>query len=138
MKSLMCAGVLVLCSTLTLPAQDAKDRIDKNLDACLNSPAGASTVGQSECAARAYAGWDAALNQAYEKLMKTLDPAARELLRASERQWLNFVTAEKKFQASWGKQQGTLGGVSAALANVDIVKSRALTLRNYAGGGNPN
>jgi len=61
------------------------------------------------------------------------------LLRTSQRQWLAFLQAEKKFQAGpWSRQQGTLGGVSSSLADVDILKSRTLTLRNYAGGGNPN
>jgi len=120
-------------------AQEGKDPIDKSLDACLNRPGAANTAGQRECAAKAYTAWDAELNKAYQQLMKTLDPASRDLLRASQRHWLAFFEAEKKFQAGpWSRQQGTLGAVSTALADADLVKSRALTLRNYAGGGNPN
>ena len=139
MKELIRTVMFVMLAGVVLSAQDTKDPIDKNLDACLNSPAGASTAGQSECASKAYAAWDAELNKTFQKLLKTLDPASRELLRASQRQWLVFFEAEKKFQGGpWSRQQGTLGGVTAALANVDIVKNRTLTLRNYSGGGNPN
>ncbi len=132
-------SLLILGSTIGLRAQDTKDPIDKALSTCLDSPSGASTVGQIDCAGKAFSAWDSELNKAYQKLLKTLDPASRELLRASQRQWLAFRDAEKKFQAGpWSRTQGTSAGVIIELANVDILRSRVLTLRNYAGGGNPN
>jgi|SRR5580704_6700133 uncharacterized protein YecT (DUF1311 family) len=114
-------------------AQATKDPIDQSLDACLNSLAGASTVGQTDCADKAYAAWDAELNKVYQKLMKNLDPASRDLLRTSQRQWLAFQTSEKKFQAGpWRQKGGTLIGVSVNLDNVGALRSRVMSLRTYA------
>ena len=114
-------------------SQDAKDPIDQNLDACLNSPGAASTAGQTDCAAKAYIAWDAELNQVYQKLIKTLDPASRDLLRASQRRWLAFRESEKQFQGGpWRKKGGTLIGVSLNLDNVQALRSRVMALRTYA------
>jgi uncharacterized protein YecT (DUF1311 family) len=126
----------VVFTALAENCQELKDPIDKNLDACLNTPSGENTASQSECASKADAAWDAELNKTCRKLMSTLDPGTRELLRAAERHWLAFLNAEKLHAACAGPQ-GTPGAVSASLANVDIAKSRLLTLRSYAGGGNP-
>ena len=114
-------------------AQDTKDPVDHSLDTCLNSAAGASTVGQTDCADKAYAAWDAELNMVYQKLMKNLDPASRELLRTSQRQWQAFRTSEKKFQAGpWRQKGGTLIGVSVNLDNSGTLRSRVMSLRTYA------
>ena len=115
-------------------AQDIKDPVDKDLDTCLNSPAGASTAGQTDCATKAYTAWDAEMNKVYQKLMKNLDPASRDLLHTSQRQWLAFRDSEKKFQAApWRQKGGTLIGVSVNLDNVDALRSRVQSLRTYAG-----
>ena len=125
--------MVVLVACITSLAQATKDPIDKNLDACLNSPSGASTVGQNDCVAKAYADWDAELNKVYRKLMKDLDPSSRDLLRTSQRQWLAFRTAEKKFQAApWRQKGGTLIGVSVGLDNVEALRARVTALRTYA------
>ncbi len=119
-------------------AQDTKDPIDKALDACLAGPSGNNTAGQLDCAQKATASWDGELNTAYQKLMKSLDPASQALLRNSQRQWLAFRDAEKKFDAGpWSAKGGTMAGVNIAMINTDIVRSRVLALRNYLGGGNP-
>jgi len=128
---LLALATFLVCSMAN--AQESKDPIGQRLDACLNSPAGASTVGQTECADKAYAAWDAELNKTYQKLMKNLDPASRDLLRASQRQWLAFQTSEKKFQAgSWRQKGGSLIGVSVNLDNVGALRSRVMSLRTYA------
>ncbi len=131
---------LVLCLTCKLSAQTpSADPIDKTLDTCLAGPAGNNTVGQVDCSAKAAAAWDRELNQVYNKLLKSLDPASQTLLRASQRQWLAFREAEKKFQSGpWRSTQGTVVQVTLTMANVEILKSRVLTLRNYAGDGNPH
>ena len=119
-------------------AQDTKDPIDKALDACLAGPSGNNTAGQLNCAQKATTSWDRELNTAYQKLMKSLDPTSQALLRNSQRQWLAFRDAEKKFDAGpWSAKGGTMAGVNIAMINTDIVRSRVLALRNYLGDGNP-
>lgn len=130
--------VLLFILSPLVCGQETKDPIDKVLDACLASSAANSTAGQVDCGAKAAASWDRELNQVYQKLLKTLDPTSEALLRNSQRQWLAFRDAERKFEAGpWIQKQGTIGQTTVALANVDILRSRVLTLRNYAGGGNP-
>jgi uncharacterized protein YecT (DUF1311 family) len=140
LKLVVAATALVLGSlsiVWSASAQEEKDPIDRSLSGCLNSPGGASTAGQIDCATKAATAWDRELNKIYQKLMKTLDPASRELLRSSQRQWLAFRDAEKRFQTGpWTRQQGSLIGVSLNLANVEILRSRVMTFRSYAG-GNP-
>lgn len=129
------ALVTVLMGWTCFGQERKKDAIDTALAACLDSPGGVSTVGQQDCAAKAYAAWDAELNRVYQGLMKSLDPPSAALLRDSQRCWLAFFEAEKKFQrGGWVRSQGTLGGVTAGLANVDLVRSRVMTLRAYRGG----
>lgn len=120
-------------------AQEANDPIDVAMNKCLSGPSGSSTMGQLECAKRAYESWDKELNAVYQRLMKSLDPTSRELLKASQKCWLAFREAETKFQSGpWLQHQGSLGRVTVSLVDVDILRSRVLTLRNYAGGGSPN
>jgi uncharacterized protein YecT (DUF1311 family) len=130
---ILLAGIVHIAPVL---AQDQKDPIDKNLDDCLNNPAASSTVGQTQCIASAGAAWDRELNETYQRLLKSLDPSSQTSLRASQRQWLAFRDAERKFQAGpWSRDQGSLAAVSVGLVNVDILRNRVLTLRNYLGSG---
>ena len=140
LKTLMLALFALLCFRSAIcPQTPAPEPIDKTLDACLAGPAGNNTVGQVDCGTKAAAAWDRELNQVYNKLLKSLDPVSQTLLRASQRQWLAFRDAEKKFQSGpWRSTQGTMVQITLTMANVEILKSRVLTLRNYAGGGNPN
>ena len=137
-RTMLKIGLLVMVMALTgcllsMSAEESKDPIDKELDACLNSPSGSSTAGQNECAAKAYTAWDTELNRVYQRLMKNLDPASRSLLRNSQREWLAFRGAEKQFQtAPWREKGGTLIGVSVNLDNVDAIRTRVRTLRTYA------
>lgn len=130
--ALVCALILAVSSPAA--AQGQKDPVDKALSTCLNSRSGNSTVGQIDCAAKAAASWETELNNVYGKLMRQLDPVSQALLRTSQRQWLAFRAAERKFQSgTWTRDKGTLMGVSIELNNVEIVRSRVVTLRNYLG-----
>ena len=131
MMRIAVVGVFLLSGLVH--AQEVRDPIDQSLDTCLNSAAGASTAGQIDCAGKAYAAWDFELNKVYQKLMSGLDPASRDLLRTSQRQWLAFREAEKRFQAApWRSKGGTLIGVSLNLDNVGTLRSRVMALRAYA------
>jgi uncharacterized protein YecT (DUF1311 family) len=133
MSRIRLLALIVFLVSCVANAQQTKDPIDQSLDACLNSSVGASTAGQTDCASKAYAAWDAELNKVYQTLMKNLDPASRDLLRTSQRQWLAFREAEKKFQvAPWRQKGGTLIGVSVNLDNVEALRTRVMALRTYA------
>ena len=135
MSRIALLGLAFICSACfsLAPAQETKDPIDQKLDACLNSPGGASTAGQNQCSDAVYQSWDAE-NKVYQKLMASLDPTSRGLLRSSQRQWLASRESEKKFQvAPWLQKGGTLIGVSVNLDNVDALRGGVQALRTYAG-----
>lgn len=130
----LCLALFLAAACCAAAANQEKNPIDTAFSACLNSPPGYSTAGQLDCAAKAATAWETELNNIYGKLMHQLDPASQTLLRNSQRQWLAFRAAERKFQSgSWTRDKGTLMGVSIALNNVEIVRSRVVTLRSYLG-----
>nr|WP_238578564.1 lysozyme inhibitor LprI family protein [Inquilinus limosus] len=77
------------------------------------------------------------MNRTYDQLMRSLDQASRDKLRAAQRQWLVFRDADMAFQrqefvAGNGKY-GTLAGVTLASDNVETIRRRVMTLRAYLG-----
>jgi len=114
-------------------APAAPDPIDVALDACLASPDGQSTFGISACLSDAYAAWDKELNRVYPSLSASLDAKSRGLLKRSQRQWIAYRDAERKFWlAPWTDDRGTLIRITLGQANVDLVKDRVLMLRSYS------
>lgn len=110
------------------------DPIDRALDRCLAAPAAGSTAGMVSCLDTAYGAWDKELNTVYRALSASLDPKSRALLQASQRQWIAFRDAERKFwQGPWTADEGTLIQITLGQTNVDLVKARVLTLRGYSG-----
>ena len=86
-----------------------------------------------ECLTTAYEAWDKALNQAYGALMASLEPSQKDLLKASQRQWIAFRDSEQEFLASLlTPDAGTIMRVTTNEAMVGLVKSRTLELRSYA------
>ena len=125
---------LMLAVTPTWAEDEEEDPIDATLAGCLDLPSGQSTQGMVECLDRAYQGWDAALNSAYKELMDTLEPAQKDALRASQRQWIAYRDSEQKFLQSLAAapDAGTIMRVTTNQAMVDLAKARVLLLRSYS------
>ncbi len=126
---------MLLMALAALPAraeQPAADPIDTQLDTCLAAPAGQSTAGMVSCTGEATRAWDRRLNETYQKVMQALDPKSRELLRASQRQWVAFRSAEKAVQAApWTADRGTIIRVQVMAANVAAIKARVEEMQLY-------
>lgn len=113
-------------------AQEAEDPIDLAYSTCMDKPEAQSTQGMVECIGAAYEAWDKALNDAYATLVGSLDAAAVEKLKASQRQWLAFRDAESEFLTSFEVTHGgTIMRLVTNEAMVDLVKSRVRELRSY-------
>lgn len=111
---------------------DDEDPIDTALAQCLDAPGGQSTQGMVECLGTAYQSWDGALNEAYKGLIDTLEPAQKDALKASQRQWIAYRDSEQKFlQTLVTQEAGTIMRVTTNQAMVDMVKARVLLLRSY-------
>ncbi|MCX5495902.1 DUF1311 domain-containing protein [Kaistia dalseonensis] len=129
--SLGFAAALALASPAF--AEDSPvDPIDAALATCLDSADGQSTAGMVQCLTTAYDAWDKELNTVYLALNKSLDAKSRGLLKRSQRQWIAYRDAERKFETGpWINDRGTLIRVTLNRQNVEMVKNRVLTLRSY-------
>jgi uncharacterized protein YecT (DUF1311 family) len=137
MKTILLAAILAAAFSLPALAQEegSPDPIDAALTACLDSPDGQSTAGMIGCADAAYASWDQELNTAYSSLIENVDADSAAKLKASQRKWVAFRDAEYEFQeGTWTADYGTAMSVSLALARVDMIRARVLTLRSYMTG----
>lgn len=130
------AGLLFLAAgILSSPAsaeESKADPIDAKLAACLEGTEATSTPGAIACFQAAREAWEQEMVRAYAALSATLDARSRGILRGTQKQWEAYVAAEHRFQAApWTRDRGTSMTLTAAAQNVDLFKSRAMTLRRY-------
>ena len=106
--------------------QSVRDMLDKDY----------STYGMIEATHYLEQGYDKLLNKYYKELLCILNDENKELLKASQRNWISLRDSEKKliqgiknqaYEASGG---GTIWGVIAANANADITRRRVFELYN--------
>ena len=110
----------------------ARDLIDEALKACLDRPENETTAGMVGCTDAAYRAYDRRLNDVYQATIKGLDPQSAELLRASQRLWVQFREAETKALAGpWTADRGTMVRLDVAAANVDAVRERIREIEVY-------
>jgi len=132
MKMCVLFATAALALAAAAAAADDKDPIEAGMDACLESPDGASTVGMVECMGTAYAAWDKELNAVYGRLVEALDRDSAAALKAAQRQWIAFRDADAAFQiAPWSADKGTLVQPAFGLARVELVSARVKALRSY-------
>ncbi len=132
LRVLLVAWVVFISLSVPPAGADAKDPIDAALDACLETDQGLTTAGMVGCTSTAIDAWDSRLNEVYQKAMAALDPRSRDLLRAAQRQWLAFRTAEQSAQSGpWQSDRGSIVRVSVLGANLSAIKERVEELRLY-------
>ena len=104
--------------------------IDRELEVCLNNDF--STVGMASCYASASEKWDVELNKYYKFLRDILNEEEFEKLRQTQRAWLIYRDNDYQFRKYISNK---LGGSMRSFINVqsamEIIKERALSLRNY-------
>ncbi len=110
--------------------KNQKHPIDRALGECIEKDW--STAGMKNCTYKAQDSWDKELNKNYNALMKELDPEEKEVLKSSQKKWLEFRDNEYKvIDAVYSKLQGTMYITMRVGERLDIVKQRALILKNY-------
>jgi uncharacterized protein YecT (DUF1311 family) len=127
---LFAVGMTVLAAPVA--RSDDKDAIDRALDQCLATDAGSSTAGMIDCTSTALRAWDVRLNDTYQRALAALDPKSRDLLRAAQRQWLAFRTADRAAMSGpWLASAGSIARVSAIGLELSATKERISELRLY-------
>jgi uncharacterized protein YecT (DUF1311 family) len=120
--------VLAVC-IVTSVASWAQD--DGAIEVCHNLQ---STVDIVDCLSKVNTQWDKRLNTAYQKALKSVDPAGVPALRAAERAWLEY----RKQRCSYlSEVPGTIGRVIGADCFVGMTRTRALELEEDAKGLGP-
>ncbi len=112
------------------PAKDAAEqRYTHAYDRCLDSPDGQSTMGMNACTDDELKIQDAALNAAYRKAMKDLNPRQKTKLQAAQRAWIAFRDAEC---ASYEDQDwGSLSTNNASTCVLHMTVMRVIDLEGY-------
>ncbi len=109
-----------------------KHPIDIRLEKCHSVDSNQTTYGMMNCEAIARDEWDLEMNKYYKLLMDTLQTDAKAKLKAAQVSWLNYRDNEKEFAGTmYYNIQGTMWHVVAAGRNCDIVRQRALELKDY-------
>ncbi|GHV58734.1 hypothetical protein FACS1894182_11700 [Bacteroidia bacterium] len=84
------------------------------------------------CYSAAEKEWDAELNKYYKLLMGILSQESQGKLLAAQRLWLKFRDSENTFSTDmYYGLGGTMWRIVATQRSMDIVKTRALELKEY-------
>lgn len=107
----------------------SEDRTEAALQRCLDTPAAATTAGQTECEVAAACDYDLRMNTAYGQLLERLAPPEAARLRSAQRAWLAFRSADEAARmALYERRQGTMYVPMQAAASAAVIRDRALQL----------
>ena len=109
----------------------AQNKIDADLENCLNKDN--STAGQRSCINSACDSWDKELNKSYLSLSQKLIKNGKKELVEAQRSWILFRDSEFKLidKYYFDIKKGTMFYVIAENKKLEIVKERALQLKEY-------
>jgi uncharacterized protein YecT (DUF1311 family) len=109
-----------------------KHPIDIRLEKCHAIDTNQTTYGMMNCEAIARDEWDKEMNKYYKLLMDTLQKDEKAKLKTAQISWLSYRDKERDFSGTmYYNMQGTMWRVAAAGRSCDIVRQRALELKEY-------
>jgi uncharacterized protein YecT (DUF1311 family) len=114
-------------------AQSIEHPIDIRTIACLDLDSNQTTYGMIQCESIAREEWNTEMNKYYNLLVDTLSDESGVLLSESQKTWTEFNQNEQKFSSSlyYSEMQGTMWHVVNAGRRSEIVRQRALELKQY-------
>lgn len=124
----------VLSPILIMPAiaaesENEKHEIDIFVDKAMDKDP--STAGMIKAMDEGEKLWDAELNKYYKLLSEKLDKESKAALKKAQLAWITFRDAEFAMIADiYSKQEGTMYRVIAVSLRMEVVKRRALDLKN--------
>ncbi|KFC23203.1 lysozyme inhibitor LprI family protein [Epilithonimonas lactis] len=124
-------SISILFLLVTTTFSFAQNKIDQDLEKCLSQRN--STAGQVSCVSSARDSWDKELNKSYLSLSQKLSKTGKSELVEAQRNWMKFRDSEFKLidKYYFGVKKGTLFYVIAENKKLEIVKERALQLKEY-------
>jgi uncharacterized protein YecT (DUF1311 family) len=111
-------------------AQESSHPIDKYMDSCMEKDY--STAGMVKCTEEAMEMWDVELNKYYKLLIGILDENSKNELKYAETMWIKYRDSEfRNINNIYAKMEGTMYIPMYVYAKMNIVKERALKLKDY-------
>jgi uncharacterized protein YecT (DUF1311 family) len=111
--------------------KDAVHPVDAAQTRCLDKAV--STVDMLECNAKAMTAWDAELNLQYRKLLQGQSAGATRALKEAQRAWVQYRDSYfKAMNAYYQQEQGTIWGIVAGDRKIQVVREKALDLKQLA------
>lgn len=106
------------------------DQIDAALTECMNEDY--STHGMLRCINTAIEAYDSEMNKVYNLLLGKLNEKDRELVRESQRAWINFRDKDiKSIEAIYANFDGTMYLPMQAIDRMELTKHRVQELKSY-------
>jgi uncharacterized protein YecT (DUF1311 family) len=116
-------------SALAAESENEKHEIDIFVDKAMDKDP--STAGMIKAMDEGEKLWDAELNKYYKLLTEKMDKESKAALKKAQLAWIAFRDAEFAMIADvYSKQEGTMYRVIAVSAHMEVVKRRALDLKN--------
>lgn len=131
------AAILVSTAAMAVDNPDAPDRLaafEQRIQPLEAAVANQNTTADMLRASSAYAKQlDVELNQIYRELMTKVGPTGAQKLRASQRNWLSFMTTEAAFiDGTWNaKDFGSTSALSRSEYRNRVTKARIVQLLDY-------
>lgn len=125
--TLLAAGTHTAHAAEHFCGQTSAHPIDK-AQAAAAERSGGVTVDLRDAQSAAYAAWDKELNRVYAQALKAAGPARRDALRAAQRAWLAFDTAQGRWDAMLHADQGTSAALNIAGAALERRRARVCDL----------
>lgn len=130
MRSVRFAVLLIILFTSTVCFAQEKHPIDKYLESEIAKDS--TTAGMANASVKAREKWDAEMNKYYNLLMSISDEKSKMILRTAQRAWIDYRDKEfKNIDNIFGQLQGTMYIPMASQSKTEIVKRRAMDLKEY-------
>lgn len=131
-NSVIGSALLFILSGVSF-AVEQQSSIDETEKQCMSK--NYSTAGMNNCTNAAQVQWDAEMNKYYTLLMKKLNKEEGLKLKEAQRAWIKYRDKEFEFInfRYFEAYEGTIYTNIAAADKLEIVKNRAVKLKEYYG-----
>ena len=124
-------SVITACLRESAEAEkDAHSCVGRISEPCMQTPDGQSTQGSVACAQREMQVWDGLLNEAYTKLLTSLNTEAAEDVRKAQRIWLTLRDADCRVPYYF-YEGGTIVQILGASCLLEHTADRAILIRSW-------
>lgn len=132
MKNIILLFLLIYLPVISQDSTEIIHPIDSELKICLDLDSNYSTQAMLDCVYIATDSWELELNKNYNELISKLDKDKKVYLEKSHQDWLVYKESEILFiNELYLSMEGTMYILMSASDKLELIKSRALELKEY-------